>query len=63
MRSCKLFDELGARPALRVFKILFCESSFGRCARFELSSAGAFVPHDLLPDGRKNPLHAAKHAV
>jgi hypothetical protein len=49
---CGLHDQLRQRSALAVWQTLFCESGFERCVRYRLTSAGARVPDDLLPDGR-----------
>ncbi len=51
-KRCSLHAELGTRSALTVWQTLFCESGFDRCVRYRLGTAGAFVPPDLLPDGR-----------
>ena len=59
-KRCTLHDQLGTRSALTVWQTLFCESGFDRCVRYRLTLAGAFVPPDLLPDGR-NHLPRAPH--
>jgi hypothetical protein len=66
-KRCTLHDQLGTRSALTVWQTLFCESGFDRCARYRLTAIGAFVPADILPDGRshlpRDLLHAAKAAT
>ena len=53
-KRCTLYSQLGTRSALTVWQTLFCESGFDRCVRYRLTTAGAFVPADLLPDGRSH---------
>jgi hypothetical protein len=52
---CALHQRLDARSPLTVWQILFCDSGFDRCVRYRLTTAGAPVPPDLLPDGRTFP--------
>jgi hypothetical protein len=40
------------KEALRVWQSFYCESSYARCERFKLASAGMSVPVRLLPNGR-----------
>jgi hypothetical protein len=53
-KRCTLYDQLGTKSALTVWQTLFCESGFDRCARYRLVAVRAFVPPDLLPDGRSH---------
>jgi hypothetical protein len=53
-KRCTLYTQLGTRSALSVWQTLFCESGFDRCVRYRLTTAGAHVPPDLLPDGRSH---------
>jgi len=53
-KRCSLYTQLGTRSALTVWQTLFCESGFDRCVRYRLTTAGAAVPADLLPDGRSH---------
>ncbi len=59
-KRCSLHAELGTRSALTVWQTLFCQSGFDRCVRYRLSTAGALVPADLLPDGRSHLPRALK---
>jgi len=58
MASCPLQSECGLhanismKEALRVWQSFYCESSYARCERFKLASAGMSVPVRLLPNGR-----------
>jgi len=51
---CALFSQLKTSQALTVWQTLFCDSGFDRCVRYRLTAVGAFVPADLLPDGRNH---------
>jgi hypothetical protein len=57
---CALFSQLKTSHALTVWQTLFCDSGFDRCVRYRLTAVGAFVPPDLLPDGRTHLLQKAK---
>ena len=51
--SCTLFPFFNMRATLGVWKAMYCQANFERCARLELTLAGEVVPWNLLPNGKK----------
>jgi hypothetical protein len=52
MGGCSLFPVLGKSGFLRVWQINYCETDFGKCERYRLSTQGKHVAPTLLPNGR-----------
>lgn len=55
LAECPLFAGVLQRPAMRVWRDLFCESNVGftHCQRLELRRRGAVPPDDMLPNGQR----------
>lgn len=49
--SCELFPLFKSKGAAGLFKIHYCQSDFGECARYKIAATGRSVPKSLLPDG------------
>jgi hypothetical protein len=50
--NCPLFAVFTMNSALSVWKTNYCQGEYERCARFQLTQAGAPVPQTLLPNGK-----------
>jgi hypothetical protein len=55
MARCPIFPEFKNRSALRMLQVLYCESEFTRCRRYQSIEGGVVPPSNLLPDGRTLP--------
>jgi hypothetical protein len=42
---------LTVQPLLQVWKALYCEANYERCARYKKACSGDAVPITLLPNG------------
>ncbi len=51
--SCELFPLMAMEPALNLWKKHFCDGSFSKCARYQLSLNSQAVPLTLLPNGKQ----------
>ncbi len=51
--SCPLFSLFTLNATMKLWRINYCDSHFDRCERFKLSTGGAKVPPDLLPNGKR----------
>ncbi len=52
MPSCPLYPVFKLKALLNIWKITCCEGDHEKCERFKLSSVGARVPLNLLPNGK-----------
>jgi hypothetical protein len=48
-----MFNLFSSREILNVWRENYCQDGYRRCERYRRSSAGAFVPLTLLPNGRE----------
>jgi len=48
-----LFSLFTLNATMKLWRINYCDSHFDRCERFKLSTGGAKVPPDLLPNGKR----------
>lgn len=53
VEGCELFPRFKVAATLGVWKTLFCEGNYSRCARYKQSLEGKPVPPDLLPNGQR----------
>jgi hypothetical protein len=55
LAECPIFAGTLQRPAMRVWRDLYCESSagFAHCKRLELRLRGVTPDQDLLPNGQR----------
>lgn len=51
LETCPMFSTFESAAAGKIFKKLYCEGNYSKCARFERSSKGLSVAITLLPNG------------
>jgi hypothetical protein len=50
--GCSLFAMFRLESSGEVWKTLYCDGSFKRCARFKAATEGRSIPINLLPNGK-----------
>lgn len=50
--TCALFPKFSAKAALMVWQKIYCDGTYSRCARYQLSLEGKEPPLNLLPNGK-----------
>lgn len=56
---CPLFPLFRMKSSLNVWKVHYCDAAFENCERLRLSTGGACVPPNLLPNGKELSVPAA----
>ena len=58
--DCQLFPQFAAEPALKIWKLHYCEGDFKKCARYQCALTGVSVPLELLPNGKELHVERSK---
>ena len=49
--NCELFPLFKSRAVLQIWRTMYCEGEYARCARFRHNTCAGPIPITLLPNG------------